>query len=92
MSTTPGPAADPRYQPTRRLTTETKASFKTTELMAYIGVVVAIIVTALVVGSNHGSPDPFGAMDAIRYITYVTIGYMVARGLAKSGSRDPYDA
>ncbi len=76
----------------RRLSTETKASTKTTELIAYVGAVLAVIITAYAVGDNgHGGDDPFGALDAIRYITYLTIGYMVARGLAKSGSRDYYD-
>jgi len=28
----------------------------------------------------------------MRYVVYLTIGYMVARGLAKSGSRERYDA
>lgn len=91
MSTTTSGAAGRQENTGRRLTTETKASTKTTELMVYIGVVVAIIVTAVAVGGKHGSPDPFGALDAIRYITYATIGYMVARGLAKSGSRDYYE-
>lgn len=77
----------------RRLTTETKASTKTTELFAYLGAVIAVIITAFIVGDNgHGGADPFSALDAIRYITYLTIGYMVARGLAKAGSRDHYDA
>jgi hypothetical protein len=76
----------------RRLTTETKSAFKTTELMAYLGAVVAVIITALAVGrGDNGGPDPFNALGAIRYISYLTIGYMLARGLAKSGSRDPYD-
>lgn len=66
---------------------ETKASFKTTELILYIGAVTAVMVTAFIVGGNdQGSPDPFGAAEALRYITWLTIGYMVARGLAKSGS------
>ena len=83
--------------PARR-STETKASMKTTELIVYVGAVVAVVLTALVVGGHHiagtnrSSPDPFNAQDAIRYITFLTIGYMVARGLAKSGSRDYYDA
>jgi hypothetical protein len=78
---------------TRRLTTETKASTKTTELIAYVAAVLAVIVTAFVVGdSGQGSADPFSASEALRYITYLTIGYMIARGLAKSGSRDAYDA
>jgi hypothetical protein len=65
---------------------------KTTELMAYIGAVIAVVITAVAVGNGgNGGPDPFSALDAIRYISYLTIGYMVARGLAKAGSRDPYD-
>ncbi|WP_111766167.1 hypothetical protein [Nakamurella deserti] len=71
------------------MSTETKASSKTSELYVYVALVVAIIVTAMVVGDeNSNGVDPFGALDAIRYITYATIGYLVARGLAKSGSRD----
>ena len=76
----------------RRLSTETKESTKTTELYVYIAAVAAVVITAFVVGNGDGGGgDPFGASEAIRYITYLTIGYMVARGLAKSGSRDFYD-
>jgi len=76
----------------RRLSTETKASTKTTELYAYVAAVAAVVITALVVGNGDGGgEDPFGASEALRYITYLTIGYMIARGLAKSGSRDFYD-
>jgi hypothetical protein len=96
MSTTNpgGTAGDTDYgSQRRRLSTETKASTKTTELIAYVAAVVAVVVTALVVGKDKNSGvDPFGALDAIRFITYLTIGYMVARGLAKSGSRDYYDS
>jgi hypothetical protein len=78
---------------TRRLSTETKAATKTTELIAYVVAVLAVIVTALVVGdSGNNTADPFSANDAMRYIVFLTIGYMIARGLAKSGSRDAYDA
>lgn len=77
----------------RRVSTETKASTKTTELYAYVAAVVAVVITAIVVGDNGDAPggDSFGGSEAMRYITYLTIGYMVARGLAKSGSRDFYD-
>ena len=76
----------------RRLSTETKSSTKTTELYLYVAAVAAVVITAFVVGNGEGGgDDPFGAADAIRYITYLTIGYMVARGLAKSGSLDFYD-
>lgn len=83
------------YDRPRRLTTETKASTKTTELIVYVAAVLLVAITALIVGNhaNGGSTaDPFSANDALRYITYLTIGYMIARGLAKSGSRDAYDA
>jgi hypothetical protein len=75
---------------TRRVSTETKSSTKTTEFYAYVLAVVATVVTSMVVGDD-GHGDPFGGYDAMRLITYLTIGYMVARGIAKSGSRDYYD-
>jgi hypothetical protein len=71
-----------------RDTTETKPAFKTTEFMVYIAAVVAVVITALMVGDNgRGGGDPFGATHAIGYITVLTIGYMLARGLAKAGAR-----
>ncbi len=70
----------------RRSSTETKSSLRTTELVAYAGAVLAVVMTALAVDADRGGDDPFGAEPAIRLITFLTIGYMVARGLAKSGS------
>jgi hypothetical protein len=73
----------------RRLSTETKASFKTTEFFAFLAVLVGILVAAGVVDeANNGG---FGAKQAWLYATILTVGYMVSRGLAKSGSRQPYD-
>jgi hypothetical protein len=72
-----------------RLSGETKVSFKTTEFFAYLAMVVAIIVTALVVDGDGAAPDPFNAEQALRYLTFLTIGYMISRGLAKAGSREP---
>jgi hypothetical protein len=73
-----------------RRATETKAAVKTTELIAYLATVVAIIVTAAVVGDGgaENGPDLFDARQAMEYITYLTIAYLIARGLAKSGSRE----
>jgi hypothetical protein len=76
----------------RRVSTETKESTKTTELYMYLAAVAAVVITALVVGEDgNGGADPVSAQDALRYITYLTIGYMIARGIAKAGSRDYYD-
>ncbi|WP_193607173.1 hypothetical protein [Nocardioides lijunqiniae] len=69
----------------RRLSTETKASFKTTELVAYVAAVIGVLVAAAMVDRGD-----FGAQEAWFYVTLLTIGYMVSRGLAKSGSRDFY--
>ena len=69
----------------RRLTTETKASFKTTEFFAFVAVLVGILIAAgMVDESNAGG---FGAKQAWLYVTILTVGYMVSRGLAKSGSQ-----
>ena len=74
-----------------RLSTETKASTKTTEFFVFLAAVAAVVITAVMVGQDENTGiDPFGALDAMRYITYLSIGYMVARGLAKSGSRENY--
>jgi hypothetical protein len=74
----------------RRLSTETKAAFKTTEFFAYIAVLVGVLIAAAVIDETNAGG--FGARQAWLYATILTVGYMVSRGLAKSGSRDPYDA
>ena len=71
-----------------RESTETKSALKTTELIVYALAVVAVLLAALLTDGD-GSAG-FGASDAWRYVTYLTVGYMISRGLAKSRSRDPY--
>jgi hypothetical protein len=41
-------------RPTRRLSTETKASYKTTELIAYVVVVVGVLLASQLVGNEDG--------------------------------------
>jgi hypothetical protein len=78
-------------QHVRRLTTETKSAFKTTELIVYVLSVVGVLIASAVtdMGDDH---QAFGARSAWLYVTLLTIGYMISRGLAKSGSRERYDA
>ena len=79
----------------RRLTTETKASFKTTEFIFYIVSVVGVLIASAVVdatNAGNANADGFGAEQAWFFVTLLTIGYMISRGLAKSGSREHYDA
>jgi hypothetical protein len=73
--------------PVRR-STETKSAFKTTEMIAYVVAVVGVLIAALVV--DQPDAGGLGAKQAWLYVTILTVGYMVSRGLAKSGSRDPY--
>jgi hypothetical protein len=77
---------DTRTTTARRVSTETKSSYKTTELIAYVVVAIAILVASAITDTSD-----FGTQEAWFYITLLTIGYMVSRGLAKSGSRDFYD-
>jgi hypothetical protein len=74
----------------RRLSTETKAAFKTTEFFAYVAVLVGILIAGAVVDSSDAGG--YGARQVWLYATILTVGYMVSRGLAKAGSREPYDA
>jgi hypothetical protein len=75
----------------RRLTTETKQAFKTTEFWGMVGVIAAILVSAAVIkGGDTNGTDEFIARQAWLYVAIVAGAYFIGRGLAKSGSRDPY--
>ena len=68
--------------------TETKSAFKTTEMIAYVVAVLGVQIAGAVIDeSNAGG---LGGKQVWLYVTILTVGYMVSRGLAKSGSRDPY--
>jgi hypothetical protein len=76
-----------------RLTTETKQAFKTTEFWTMVVIAIGVLIASRVVGDNNGNANGHDAFPAVRAWLYVTIlaaAYMVARGLAKAGSRDPY--
>jgi hypothetical protein len=83
-------AAKGRSTGVRRLSTETKAAFKTTEFFAFVAVLAGILIAGAVVDSSNAGG--YGARQVWLYATILTVGYMISRGLAKSGSRDPYDA
>jgi F0F1-type ATP synthase assembly protein I len=74
-----------------RRSTETKAAFKTTEFIMYIAAVAGVLIASAVVGTTHAHLDYFRADKAWFYIVLLTLGYMVSRGLAKSGSREHYN-
>ena len=72
-----------RRHDVRTSRTETKAAVKTTEMIAYVAVLAAVLIAGAI-------EDGFGARTIWLYATILTVGYMVSRGLAKSGSAEPY--
>ena len=75
--------------PERHLSTETKSAFKTTELIAFVAAVAGVLIASKLLGDGRAEngADYFAADKAWWYITLLTIGYMISRGLAKAGSR-----
>jgi hypothetical protein len=67
-------------RPGRLSSDETKSAYKTTELAV-------AVVTALAVLIASAIADDLDAHRAWALVSYIAIGYMIARGLAKSGSR-----
>jgi hypothetical protein len=65
---------------TRRTTDETKNALKTTEFVAMVGVIAAILIATW-------ASDTLNDVRGWTLVAAVAIGYMLSRGLAKSGSR-----
>jgi hypothetical protein len=72
------PSAPPRE--TRLAGDETKLSLKTTEFWAMAAVIPAILIATAV-------SDSLGDVRAWTLVAAVAIGYMISRGLAKSGTK-----
>jgi hypothetical protein len=71
-----------------RLATETKHALKTTEFYVYVGVLAALLIAGAAI--KGAGTDEFRADEVWLFATILTVGYMISRGLAKSGSREPY--
>jgi hypothetical protein len=84
---TSGSPAIARRDVERRLARETKPSFKTTELIVYVLAVLGVLIASWVVDVNADG-QRFSAYQGWFLATLLTIGYLISRGLAKSGSRD----
>jgi hypothetical protein len=74
----------------RRLATETKQAFKTTEFWAMVGLVVSILVSAAVIKGGDDGTDQFIARQAWLYVSILGGAYFISRGLAKAGTSEPY--
>jgi hypothetical protein len=83
--------SSPVVRSSRRLETETKHSLKTTEFFGMVAVILGILISAAVIkGGDTSGTDEFIARQAWLYVSIVAGAYFIGRGLAKSGSREPY--
>ena len=96
MTTTESTTNTPIYRADTdapRRTTETKSGVKTietsppspTELIVFVLSVLGVLIAAAVT-DNGDDGQGFGARCASLYVTLLSIGYMISRGLAKAGS------
>ena len=71
-------------RPKRVYRIETKPFFLTSEFIGSVLAIAGIAITA-------AASDAFGAWRAWILITAITVGYMISRGIAKSGTRSHAD-
>ena len=90
-----GPGGGMGRRGRRRLSTETRRSFETSEFWAYIVVAIGVLIAAAMIegdddggGGEGGGGDFFRADDAWVLVVILTVGYMLSRGWAKSGARE----
>ena len=80
-----------RVDRVRRLATETKQAFKTSEFWMVLAMIIGILVSATMIkGGDTTGTDEFVAREAWLYVAILAGAYAIGRGLAKSGSSDPY--
>jgi hypothetical protein len=79
-----GPGRRTRAYGSGRTFTETKAGFKTTEFMVALAAIIAILIATYVADAD------LGANEGWKYMSWVAVAYIVSRGLAKLGTREPY--
>ena len=87
-----GSIAGGSVRPLTTSTTETKPAFKTTEFAVYLVAVLGVLIASWLVGDSDRRGDIFLADKAWFYVTLLTVGYLVSRGLAKAGSGAHHDA
>lgn len=84
MSNLSTPGRSTAVRPQARPFTETKAALKTTEFWVFVVISAAILIAAAV--TDTGEDDQaFGAATAWSYVALVAVGYIISRGIAKSG-------
>ncbi len=74
------------YRPAERRTfTETKLGFKTSEF-----VMAVVAIAAVLIATYSDCDDTLTQNDGWRYAAWIAVAYIVSRGLAKLGVREPH--
>jgi hypothetical protein len=64
-----------------------RSTFTSTEFWSYVVVALGILIAAAVTDDGVDGQG-FGAAEAWRYVTWLTIGYLISRGLTKFGGHE----
>ena len=84
--TAAGPA-DTHHFGDVQVSTGHQSAYITVELILYLLASLGIFITAAVI-DERGSAQRFGASEAWFYVTLLTVGFLISRGLAKIGGRN----
>jgi hypothetical protein len=71
---------------------ETKPFYKTSEFVVFVIATIGVLLASFLVKTTDAHEDYFRADRAWLYVVVLSVGYIVSRGLAKSGSRHHDDA
>ena len=85
MSMTATPDGRTVHRTERRTFTETRLGVKTSEFYFAILAIAGILFATYI-----ASEDSLAREDGWMMATFVAVGYIVSRGLAKLGTREPY--
>jgi hypothetical protein len=66
--------------------TEAKNGFKTSEFYLTIVAIAGVLIAAYV-----DDNDSLNVNDGFRYASWIAAAYIISRGLAKLGTREPYE-
>jgi hypothetical protein len=70
-----------------QVSTGRQSAYLTVELILYLIAAIGIFITAAVIDEDK-SGQGFGASEAWFYVTLLTVGFLISRGLAKIGGRN----
>ncbi len=73
------------HTPARRTFTETKAGVKTSEFLLTLAFVGAVLLATYI-----ADEDSLGHANGWRFASFAVAAYVISRGLAKLGVREPY--